>query len=72
MLSEKLSKISSEIEHVFIFLTRYLPNNLDEPRIIVDDLNFLILVKMLVDCSLWRKKNIDLLSRNSTFSLECF
>ena len=47
VLSGKGSEILPRIEHVSIFLTSYSPNYLDEPRFIVDDLNFLILVKML-------------------------
>ena len=47
VLSEKVSEILPKIEHVSIFLTSYLLNYLDTPRFIVDDLNFLILVKML-------------------------
>ena len=54
------------------FPASYLPNHLDEPRFIVDVSNFLILVKMLwtVDCG--GSKTIDLISKSSTFSLECF
>ena len=46
VLSGKVSEILTKIEHVSIFPASYLPNHLDEPRFIVDDLNFLILVKM--------------------------
>ena len=72
VLPGKVSKILPKIEHVFIFPESYLPNHLDEPKFIVDDLNFLILVKMLwtVDCG--ENKTINLLSKNSTISLECF
>ena len=71
-LSEKVSEILPRIEHVSIFPTSYLPNHLDETGFIVDNLNFLILVKMLwtVDCG--GNETINLLSKNSTFSLECF
>ena len=71
VLSGKVSSILPRIEHVFVLPKSYLPN-LDEPKFIVDDLNFLILVKMLwtVDCG--GNKTINLLSKNSTFSLECF
>ena len=60
------------IEHVSIFPASYLPNHFDKLRFIVDDLNFLILVKMLwtVDCR--ENKTINLLSENLRFSLECF
>ena len=68
----KVSEIFPRIEHVPIFPTSYLPNYLDEPRFILDDLNFLILVKMLWTVVCERNKTIDLLSRNSTFSLERF
>ena len=47
VLSGKVSKILLRIEHVSIFPKSYLLNHLDEPRLIVDDLSFLILVKML-------------------------
>ena len=47
MLSGKVSETLPRIEHVSIFPASYLPYLLDEPRFIVDDLNFLILVKML-------------------------
>ena len=47
MLSGKVSQILLRIEHVSIFPASYLPNHLDKPRLIIDDLNFLILVKML-------------------------
>ena len=60
------------MEHVSIFPTSYLPNYLDKPRVIVDDLNFLILVKMLWTVVCGGNKTIDLMSRNSAFSLECF
>ena len=46
-LSGKVSEILPRIEHVFIFPASYLPTYIDESRFIVDDLNFLILVKML-------------------------
>ena len=73
VLSGKVSEILSRIEHVSIFPTSYLPTYLDDPRFIVDDLNFLlILVKMLWTVVCGGNKTIDLLSRNSTFSLECF
>ena len=51
VLSGKVSSILPRIEHVSIFPANYLPNHL-EPGFIVDDLNFLILVKMLltIDC----------------------
>ena len=47
VLSGKVSEILLRIVHVSIFPASYLPNHLDEPRFIVDDLDFLILVKML-------------------------
>ena len=71
VLSGKFSEILPRIEHVSIFSTSYLPNHLDEPRFIVDDLNFLILVKMLWTVTCEGNKTVDLLSRNSIFSLEC-
>ena len=57
------------MEHVSIFPGSNIPNHLDEPRFIIDDLNFLILVKMR-----WTggNKTIDLLIKNLMFSLECF
>ena len=60
------------MEHVSIFPASYLPSHLDEHRFTVDDLNFLILVKILytVDCG--ENKTINLLIKNSTLSLECF
>ena len=69
MLSGKVSEILPRIEHVPIFPASYLPNHFDEPKFIVDDLHFLILVKMLwtVDCG--ENKTINLLSKNLTFSL---
>ena len=67
VLSGKVSGMLLRIEHVF-----NLPNHLDEPRFIVDDLNFLILVKMLWTVDRGENKTINLLSKNSTFSLECF
>ena len=72
VLSGKVSEILLRIEHVSVFSESYLPNHLDDPRFVVDDLNFLILVKILwtVDCG--RNKIINLLNKNSTFSLECF
>ena len=74
LLSGKVSEILPRIEHIglSIFPASYSPNHLDEPRFTDDDLNFLILVKMLwtVDCR--GNKTINLLSKNSTFSLECF
>ena len=60
------------MEHVFFSPASYLPNYLDEPRFIVDDLNFLSLVKVLWSVVCGGNKIIDLLSRSSTFSLECF
>ena len=72
VLSGKISEILSRIEHVCIFPTSYLPNYLDEPRFIVDDLNFLILVKMLWTVVCEGNKTIDLLRRYLTFSLKCF
>ena len=47
VLSGKVSEILPRMEHVSIFPGSYLANHLDEPRFIVDDFNFLILVKML-------------------------
>ena len=41
----KSSEILPIIEHVSIFPASYLPSHVDEPRFIVDDLNFLILFK---------------------------
>ena len=67
----KVSELLSRIEHVSIFPTSYLPNYLDETRFIVD-LNFLILVKMPWTVVCEGNKTIDLLSRNSIFSPECF
>ena len=72
VLPGKVSEILPRIEHVSIFPTSYLPNYLEEPRFIVNDLNFLILVKMLWTVVCEGNKTIDLLSRNSTSSLECF
>ena len=72
MLSEKVSEILPRIEHVSIFPTSYLSNYLNEPRFIVDDLNFLILVKMLWTVDFGGNETINSLSKNSTFSLECF
>ena len=72
MLSGKVSEILPRIEYVFIFPASYLPNHLYEPRFIVDDLNFLILVKMLWTIDRGGNKTINLLSKNSAFSLECF
>ena len=60
------------IEHVSIFLASYLPNHLDEPRFIVDDLNFLILLKMLWTSDCGGNKTINWLSKKLTFSLEYF
>ena len=71
-LSGKVSEILPRIEHVFIFPTSYLPDYLDEPRFIVYDLNFLILVNILWTVACEGNKAIDLLSRNLTFSLKCF
>ena len=72
VLSGKVSEILPKIEHVSIFPTSLLPDYLDESRFIVDNLNFLILVKTLwiIDCG--GNKTINLLIKNSTFSLECF
>ena len=67
--SGKVSGILPRIKHVFVFPTRYLQNSLDEPRLMADDLNFLILVKMLLTVVCGGNKTTDLLSRNSTFSL---
>ena len=47
VLSGRVSEILLRIEHVSIFPASYLPNHLDEPRFIIDDLNFQILIKML-------------------------
>ena len=47
LLSGKVLEILLRIEPIFIFSASYLPNHLDEPRFIADDLDFLILVKML-------------------------
>ena len=47
LLSGKVLEILPRIEHVSIFPASYLPNHLEEPRCVVDDLNFLIVVKML-------------------------
>ena len=71
VLSGKVSETLPKIERVSLFPTNYLANYLDERRFIVDDLNFLILVKMLRTVVCGRNKTTDLLSRNSTFSLEC-
>ena len=72
VLFGKVSEILPRIEHVSTFPASYLTNHLGEPRFTVDYLNFLILAKMLwtVDCG--GNKTINLLSSNSTFSLECF
>ena len=72
VLSAKVSEILPRIEHVSIFPTSYLSNYLDEPRFVVNDLNFLILVKMLWTVVCGGNKAIDLLSRTLTFSLECY
>ena len=72
MLSEKVSEILPRTEHVSVFPTSYLPNYFDEPRFIVDDLNFLILCKMLWIVVCGRNKTLDLLSKNLTFFLKCF
>ena len=53
-----------------LFSTQVLPNYLDEPRFI--DVDFLILILMLWTVVCGGNKTIDLLCRNSTFSLECF
>ena len=55
-----------------VIFSKLFPNHLDESGFIVDDLNFLLLVKILwtIDCG--ENKTINLLSKNSTFSLECF
>ena len=49
-----------------------MPNHLDDSGFIVDDINFLILVKMLwtIDCG--GNKTINLLIKNLTCSRECF
>ena len=72
VLSGIVSEILPRIEHVSIFSKSYLPNYLDEPRFIVDDLNFLILIKMLWTVVCGGNKTIDLLSRNSAFFLGMF
>ena len=72
MLSGKVSEILPRIENVSNFRASYLPNQLDDPGFIVDNLNFLILVKMLWTIECGGNKTINLLSKNSTFSLECF
>ena len=72
VLSRKVSEILLRIEHVSIFPTSYLPNFLDEPRFIVDDLNFPFLVQMLWTAVCGVNKTTDLPSRYSTFSLQCF
>ena len=72
VLSRTVSEILPRQGHVSIFPASYLPNHLHEPRFIVDDLNFLILVKMLWPVNCRGNKTINLLSENSTFSLECF
>ena len=72
VLSGRVSEMLSRIEQVSIFPKSYLPNYLDESRFIVDDINFLILVKILWTVVCERNKNVDLVSRNSTFFLECF
>ena len=59
MLCGKVLEILPKIEHVSIFLTSYLPNYIDEIRLIVDDLNFLILVKMLWNVVCGENKTID-------------
>ena len=72
LLSGKVLEILLRIEHVSISPASNLPNHLDLSGLIVDDLNFLILVQMLwsVDCG--ANKTINLISRNLTFSLKCF
>ena len=72
VLSEKVSEILLRIKHVSIFSASYLPNHLDKPRFIVNDLNFLILVEMLWTVDYGGNTTINLLSKNLTFSLECF
>ena len=72
LLSEKVSEMLPRMEHVSIFPKSYLPNYLDEPRFIVDDLIFLFLGKMLWTVVCGGNKTIDFLSKNSTFSQECF
>ena len=59
MLCGKVLEILPKIEHVSIFLTSYLPNYIEEIRLIVDDLNFLILVKMLWNVVCGENKTID-------------
>ena len=55
-----------------LIFSKLFPNHLDECGFIVDDLIFLILVKILwtIDCG--GNKTINLLIKNSTFSLQCF
>ena len=72
MLSGKVSETLPIIEHVSIFPASYLLNHLDEARFIVDDLNFLILVKMLWTVDRRGNKTTNLLSKNWICSLECF
>ena len=50
----------------------FLSNYLDEPIFIVDDLNFLMLIKMLWTVVCRGNKTNDLVSKKSTFCLECF
>ena len=47
VLSGKVSEIFPRIEHVSIFPANFSSNYLDEPRFIVDDLNFLMLIFFL-------------------------
>ena len=72
VLSGRVSEILLRTEHVSIFSTSYLPNYLDEPKFIVDDLNFIVLVKMLWTLVCGGNNIIGLLSRSLTFSLEHF
>ena len=60
------------IEHVSIFPASFLSNYLGEPIFIVDDLNFLMLIKLLWIVACRGNKTIDLVSKKSTFCLECF
>ena len=55
-----------------LIFSKLFTKYLDEPGFIVDNLNFLILVKMLrtIDCG--GNKAINLLINSSAFSLECF
>ena len=72
VLLGKVSEILLRIEHVSIFPASYLPSHIEDPGFIVEDSNFLSLDEMIwtVDCG--GNKTINLLNKNSAFSLKCF